>query len=45
LKGLQAELTKVKEALATEKEISAKCHHDLLALLAALNSKLSPPEP
>jgi len=45
LEGLQAEITEVKEALVAEKELSAKRHEDLLALLAALNSKLSPPEP
>jgi len=39
---LQAELTAVKGVLAEEKELSAKLHEDLLAILAA---KLSPPAP
>ena len=40
---LQAELTAVKRILPEEKELSAKRHEDLLAILAALNAKLSPP--
>jgi len=35
---LQSELTEVKGALAEEKELHAKCHKDLLALLAALTA-------
>jgi len=42
---LQSELAKVKGALTEEKELSAKHHDDLLALLAALHAKLSPPAP
>ena len=45
LEGHQADITEVKEALAADKELSVKHHEDLLALLAALNSKLSPPAP
>jgi len=45
LDRLQAEITEVKEVLATEKELSTKRHEDLLALLATLNSKLTPPAP
>ena len=40
---LQSELAVVKGALTEEKELSAKRHNDLLALIAALNIKLSPP--
>jgi len=42
---LQAKLTAVRGVLAEEKELSAKCHEDLLAILAALTAKLSPPTP
>jgi len=42
---LQAELTAVKGVLAEEKEINAKFHEDLLAILAALTAKLSPSAP
>jgi len=42
---LHAELTAVKGVLAEEKELSAKCHEDLLAILGALTAKLSPPAP
>jgi len=42
---LQAELTAVKGILAEEKELSAKRHEDLLAILAALTAKLSLPAP
>jgi len=42
---LQAELTTVKGVLAEEKELSAKCYEDLLAILAALAAKLLPPAP
>jgi len=42
---LEAELTAVKGILAEEKELSAKCHEDLLSILAALTAKLSPPAP
>ena len=42
---LQAEVTAVKGVLAKEKELSAKRHEDLLAILAALIAKLSPPAP
>jgi len=40
---LKTELTDVKGALAEEKELNTKCHKDLLAILAALIAKLSPP--
>ena len=39
---LQAELTAVKGVPAEEKELSAKLHKDLLAILATLTAKLSP---
>ena len=42
---IQSELATIQRALAEEKELSAKCHNDLLALFAALNAKLSPPAP
>jgi len=42
---MQAELIAVKSVLAEEKELSAKQHEDLLAILAALTAKLSPPAP
>jgi len=42
---LQVELTAMKDVLAGEKELSAKRHEDLLAILAALTAKLSPPTP
>ena len=42
---MQAELIAVKSVLAEEKELSAKRHEDLLAILAALTAKLSPPAP
>jgi len=42
---LQSELAAVKGALTEEKELSAKRHNNLPALLAALNAKLSPPTP
>jgi len=42
---LQAELTTVKGVLAEEKELSIKRHEDLLAILANLTAKLSPPAP
>ena len=42
---LQAELTTVKGVLAEEKELSAKHHEDLLAILASLTAQLSPPAP
>ena len=42
---LQAELTTVKGVLVEEKELSAKRHEDLLAILTALTGKLSPPAP
>jgi len=35
----------VKAILQEEKELSAECHEDLLAILAALTAKLSPPAP
>jgi len=35
----------VKDILAEKKELSAKRHEDLLAILAALTAKLSPPAP
>ena len=40
---LQAELTAVKGVLTEEKELSAKRLEDLVAILAALTTKLSPP--
>jgi len=42
---MKTELTDVKGALAEEKELNAKCHEDLLAILIALTAKLSPPPP
>jgi len=42
---LQAELTAMKGVLAEEKELSVKSHEDLLAILATLTAKLSPPAP
>ena len=42
---LQTDLTKVKGALAEEKDLNAKRHEDLLALLSALSAKLSLPAP
>jgi len=42
---MQAELTTVKGVLTEEKELSAKRHEDLLAILAVLTAKLSPPAP
>ena len=42
---LQAELTAVNGILTKEKELSAKRHENLLAILAALTAKLSPPAP
>jgi len=39
----KTELTDVKGALEEEKELNAKCHEDLLAIMAALTAKLSPP--
>ena len=40
---LQDEITTVKGVLQEEKELNAKRHEDLLAILAALTAKLSPP--
>jgi len=42
---LQDEITAVKGVLQEEKELNAKRHEDLLAILAALTAKLSPPAP
>jgi len=42
---LQEESTAVKGVLQEEKELSTKRHEDLLAILAALTAKLSPPAP
>ena len=42
---LKTQFTNVKGALAEEKELNAKRHEDLLAILAALIAKLSPPPP
>jgi len=42
---LQTKLTTVKGVLAEEKELSAKRREDLLAILATLTVKLSPPAP
>ena len=42
---MQAELTTVNSVLAKEKELSAKRHEDLLAILASLTANLSPPAP
>ena len=42
---LQEEITTVKGVLQEEKELNAKRHEDLLAILAALTAKLSPPAP
>ena len=41
---LKSELTEVKDALVEEKALNAKWHEDLLALLSALSSKLTPPD-
>jgi len=38
----QDEITVFKGAFQEEKELNAKCHADLLALLTALQAKLSP---
>ena len=40
---LKSELSKVKDALAEKKALNAKQHEDLLALLSALSTKLTPP--
>jgi hypothetical protein len=40
---LKAELAEVKASLAEEKELNAQRHADILALLSALSTKLSPP--
>ena len=42
---LQDEITALKGAFQEEKELNAKRHEDLLALLIALQAKLSPPAP
>ena len=42
---LKTELAEVNDALAEEKALNAKCHEDLLALLSALSTKLSPHAP
>jgi len=41
---MKSELSKVKEALAKEKALNAKRREDLLALLSALSTKLTPPD-
>jgi len=40
---LKSELSEVKDALAEEKALNAKRNEDLLMLLSALSSKLTPP--
>jgi len=42
---LQDEVTAMKGAFQEEKELNAICHEDLLAILIALQAKLSPPAP
>jgi len=42
---LKTELIEAQEAFVEEKALNAKCHEDLLALLSALPTKLSPPPP
>jgi len=42
---LQDEITTMKGAFQEEKELNAKRHEDLLAILTALQAKLSPPAP
>ena len=42
---LQDEITVVKGVLQEEKELNGKRHKDLLAILAALTAKVSPPAP
>jgi len=42
---LQDEITAMKGVLQEEKELNAKSHEDLLAVLATLSAKLSPPAP
>jgi len=42
---LQDEITTLKGAFQEEKKQNAKRHEDLLALLTALQAKLSPPAP
>ena len=42
---LSAELTAAKAALDEEKDLNAKRHEDILALLSSLSSKFSPPAP
>jgi len=42
---LQDEITALKGTSQEEKELNAKRHEDLLALLTALQAKLSPPAP
>ena len=42
---LQDEITALQGAFQEEKELNAKRHEDLLALLTALQAKLSPPAP
>jgi len=43
--SVQDEITAVKGVLQEEKELNAKRHEDLLAILTALTTKLSPPAP
>ena len=42
---LQGELTSMKEVLENQEALNAKRHEDILTMLAALNTKLSPPAP
>jgi len=42
---LHDEITALKGAFQEEKELNAKCHEDLLALLTTLQAQLSPPAP
>ena len=42
---LQDEITALKGAFEEEKDLNAKRHEDLLALLTTLQAKLSPPAP
>ena len=44
-KRLQDELSAVKDVLETQEALNAKRHEDILALLVALNAKLSSPAP
>ena len=42
---MYGELSSMKEVLENQEALNAKCHEDILYMLAALNAKLSPPAP